>query len=158
MKIQLLACFLPALLVSCASVNSYHEPQTGSQPLATVYTGSSTRAGLFEWRSSVVSSIDNMQIGMVWSDNSKVNVVPGPHLFVINSEFNLGFGSGGPFSSMTEIHATLKPGITYRFVGKANGAHMNVWAVDNRGQRVSEIGSSGYQTSPQQTTFVTVVH
>jgi hypothetical protein len=156
MKIKYLLLILPILLIGCSSMNSYQEPTTGSQPLATV-KGSSTRDGLFVWSNLNVTSIDNKQVGMVWSENSNINVVPGPHLFVISSTFNQGFGSG-PYNSITEVYATLKPGMQYRFVGKPYGASMNVWAEDSRGQRVSGVGSSNYQYSPQPSHISTVIY
>ncbi|VVC76519.1 hypothetical protein AQUSIP_18320 [Aquicella siphonis] len=146
MYTKLLALFFPFLLVSCASVNGYQEPRTGTRSLATV-SGSSTRSGLFEWSNNIVSSIDNKPVGMVWSENSKINVVPGPHLFVISSTFNRGFGTG-PYDSLTEVRANLQPNASYRFVSSPQGAVLHVWAVDSKGKRISEIGASQYHYAP----------
>ena len=151
----LLGCFLSVLLTGCASFNSYTEPKTGSQPLATV-SGSSYRNGLFDWNTNMVTSVDDKQIGMVWSEDSKINVIPGSHSFVISSQFNRGFGTG-PYSSITELRATLKPGTSYRFTSKPQGASLKVWAEDDHGQRISNIASSNYQYAPPVPTFTTVI-
>jgi len=153
MNIKHLVFLSPLLFAGCASVNSYNEPK--SQNVATV-SGSSTRTGLATWSNNSVTSIDNKQVGMLWSSDSKVKVAPASHLFVITTEFNLGFGTG-PYLTLTEVEATVKPGMNYRFVSEPHGASLSVWAVDSNGQRVSKVGSSKYQYSPQQATYV-VVH
>lgn len=143
MKFKYLALLSFALtLSSCASVNSYQEPQ-GNQSFATV-SGSSSRSGLHVWSNSMVTMIDDKAIGMQWSENSKTKVTPGTHHFVVTTEFNQGWGTG-PYNGLTEVVANLKPGMNYRFVAKAVGASLNVWAEDSKGQRASAVGVSKYQ-------------
>jgi len=153
MKFNVLSILLALTLTSCASVNSYREPRAGSQPLAVV-SGSSTRTGLAEWSHSSVTAIDGKPVGMLWSAESKINVVPGTHHFVITTEFNLGWGTG-PYNSLTEVVASLKPGMQYRFVAKPSGASLSVWAEDAKGQRVSAAGTSKYQIESRNTVFIT---
>ncbi|MDX1900718.1 MAG: hypothetical protein SFW66_01780 [Gammaproteobacteria bacterium] len=155
MRLKIFTLISLMSLVGCASVNSYVEPKSGSEPLATV-SGSSTREGVFDWSSFMVNSIDNKHVGMVWSEKSKINVKPGQHLFVIGSQFNRGLGDG-PYSSLTEVYATLKPGMDYKFIGQPRGAHMRVWATAS-GQKVSKVGSSLYQLTPQPTIVPVIIN
>lgn len=156
MKINyLIALLFSLLLTSCASVNSYHHPKTGSQPLATV-SGSAYRDGLFTWGNFLVESIDNQSVGMVWSESSKINVIPGTHLFVVTSRFNDGFGSG-PFAAINEVSMTVQAGMQYRFVGKKQGASLLVWGEDSFGRRASAISSSKYGYAPRQSVYMTTI-
>jgi len=145
MKIKFLAYLLfPLILTGCASVNSYHEPSTtGNQSLATI-SGSSTRGGVFAWTNTLISAIDNKPVNMLlWSNESKIRVVPGAHLFVVDAGFNRSF-SNGPYSGTVEVRAFLKPGINYRAVCKPENEFVNVWIEDGSGQRVSDIISGKY--------------
>lgn len=155
MKTKLLVTFTALFLSGCASVNSYHEPRTGSQPLATV-SGSSVHNSLFDWSSNLVTSIDDKDVGTVWSENSKINVVPGYHSFVITSVFSRSFNSGS-YGSLTEVKMAVKPSMHYKFVGKASGVIYSAWAVDERGNRVSDIGTSNYHFIPASPTVMPII-
>lgn len=143
---KILVVLFPLLLAGCASVNSYQEPPSGSRPLATV-SGSSSRSSLFDWSSYLVSQIDDKTVSMVWDENSKINVIPGYHAFIIASSFNRGYGIG-PYEGLTEVKMTVSAGKHYRFTGKMSGTLIKVWAVDDAGNRVSPISSSSYQLAP----------
>lgn len=144
-SLRWIALLVPAILMTgCATVERYQEPRAIGQPLATV-SGSSERSGLFNWRTSMIYAIDNKPIGMVWSENSKINVVPGPHTFVVNTQFSRGFAEG-PYGAVNEINAVLKSGQDYRFVGIPQGSSRVIaYAIDSSGRKVSAVSSSPAQ-------------
>lgn len=133
-------------LTGCASINDYHEPQAGA---AATVSGSSTRNGLFDWNSTTVTAIDNKNVGMVWSESSKIKVTPGTHRFTVYTQFNQTFGGGGPFNGFVDVSATVRPNQYYRFVTKVDGASIKAWAVDANGRVSSSIGSNHYEVAPR---------
>lgn len=145
--------FLAFMLTSCSSMNSYVEPNnTASQPLSTIH-GEDQSNGLFTWRESRITSIDDKDISYRAEDfigtsisRRIIQVTPGHHNFVILTRFNRSYSGSGPFQAITELQATLKPGINYRINSDVKGAHVAVWISKENGEKVSAVASSVYTT------------
>lgn len=155
MNLKYMSLVLALLLTSCSNINTYQEPSKGSQSLATV-TGSFEREDLTNWYNINVTAIDNKQVSYGWS--SDVNVIPGSHMFVVQYEFHRGsIFSGRPNTGVAELRANVRGGMSYRVVGKPEGAYMKLWMVDNSGNRASGVISSNYQPVKLQPVYMPLV-
>lgn len=153
MQTKILSCLIPLLFLSgCVDMQSYVEPKTGSQPLATV-SGSFKRNSWFVWNSNIVTMIDGKSArGMFSSENTKNNVSPGLHSFAIATTFNTGLTNNGRQISIVELPVNVKPGMDYRFVSQVKGDKVNVWAIDRYGRMASGVGSGTYKLLPFSST------
>jgi hypothetical protein len=140
-------CLAVIFLFIAGCGNMYHEPSSNGQPIATV-TGSNTRTGLFQWTDAMVKTIDDQSIGPVWSGTSKINILPGSHVFLVTGQFIRGFGDG-PYISYLEVPARIQSGINYHFTIKPTGATVSAWLEDSAGNRVSSVISNSYTLTPR---------
>lgn len=136
-----LILLMPLMLSSCAA-NSYIEPYRG-QPIAMV-KGVKSGTSIVNFEISRVMEIDGKNNPSAYDYDKEVAVVPGTHIFLINTVFTHGFFSDRNEANI-EVSATLKAGHYYQVRQLVQYNQVTVGIVDINGKNASGFNSSPYR-------------
>jgi hypothetical protein len=137
-------CVAALLAVAGCDSNTYQPPEA-SQPHALIKS-SDNGSGAFSytWMRARVTAVDSKRIPSYFGGGGDPLIVPGQHILEVFAEFNLGFGSGGPFEARANVPVTLEAGKTYFSKAEQSGDKVNVWIEADNGQRASETIATNY--------------
>lgn len=143
-----LSCFF---LAGCANTgNSYHIPQNAVQ-YATIRGCSDMK--LTAAKHINVSQVDGRDIGLVWSENSKIKLTPGTHIINAYAEFSKGL-LGGAVSDTFTLKFVAQAGQDYIVQGELRGNQIYAWITNNKGYPVTAKQSK--ETLPAGSSIVSV--
>lgn len=147
LKRTILGLICLVALASCMSPRNAYVQPTPQQPGATI-SNYWNREGTFTavWTGVDLTLVDKLPVVM---SQDSARVAPGDHLLQVSARFNLGFGSGGPFTTMAEVPATLKDGQRYTVKGKPDGLKLQLWVESDEGVAAGPVVSVSYGVEPQ---------
>ncbi|MBA2710400.1 MAG: hypothetical protein H0U57_07410 [Tatlockia sp.] len=136
------------LLTGCATV---YKPPKATEPTSIIRV-KDERSGLATWITLKVEAIDNKSAGLQLMPG-KLRIYPGIHTLTVNTQFNRGFFSSGPFEAFTDINADFKAGETYIIEAAIEGSKVLVWISNGAGKKISPVIANNYRSAPQQNTL-----